>query len=1047
MGKSKVLKVSYDTFACELEGFDNPFPLMRDVIEFFSERTDDPEFSISPSAEAIDALATRLSASAGTTKLEAVRTGRGVRIRRLAPVLTPTLGAGTGGNIFTTALPTIPEPTARPSDPNDGGAVTPSQLRAASAEAEKEDSEAATDTHEDPLAAMDQGPAPEVEASDPSSPEPSLEPQDDEPVAVDTPDPTDAPAAVTEASEAGSEGAGAARDVLGRLAAASRSRAALRLGGEEALPADVGRPEAEATDDDQSGDADPEGAPVENVAGDGEPALPSADQGDADTPLLSNAEASDAATESAPPSEGNAAGGSEPSTPSSEADPAPDPLISAGPDTLSEAVEGALPDPADAGDTLEPNTADEPTEASDYPPTAGDAAERDLDGAEAEGTVENDGPAGAETEDAREGGTAEGDEPAAAAQENLDTEIDALLTAPVEPEQPAPPGEEPASSGGDEPSEPTQRGRAIRVRRARPRDRNPLFDLLKADQDASPADAAPETSPPADGAPGAPPTTEPMQLTTPVSEGPDEPIKPAQAEATRPSADAREDAAGPLGGDTSFPGMSPMHAQASPKRETPSRVAEADDVAGGLGRAARVAARLTATSAQTTEGDAESAAPIPPVKPTGALAPDETMGQKTAETVVPSAPAEPPSGVQAAAGSARSTEETPEEAEHASPQEDDLPGGGSAGGDQAKAQPSSLLYLGGMVSEVDEIVLRHDPHRDASPVTQTKPAERAPVEPLRLTTPLGGQDEAGYAPPSETAPPPPQETAGAPPERGETFIDRIRRKSQQPDETPTPALEAAPPDAPPQSAGEVPEATPDEAEAAMRRGLGTSPKRGFDGFRVRTLVGRLGGRSSAPETEVPPAPALAPSPPQRPTEPAERPTRTAPRTILPTTIRGRSSPPPEPSDGTGGARKPAASAGEDNEIASKLRASFETTPDMTRATTGLDFGDAPEEADGRLTPVGFAKRMGTNTLLELMEASAAYTVLIDGRATFSRGAIMTMVDQIGRGGAFSAEARIKSFGKLMRSGRFVRLDDGQFVLSDAARAEYAIRLADLQLQS
>ncbi|MEM1266524.1 MAG: hypothetical protein AAGI50_10970 [Pseudomonadota bacterium] len=1031
MGKSKVLKVSYDTFACELEGFDNPFPLMRDVIEFFSERSDDPEFSISPSAEAIDALATRLSASAGTTKLEAVRTGRGVRIRRLAPVLNPSLGAGTGGNIFTSALPTIPEPTARPSDSSYGGALTPSQLRSASAEAEKDDKE--TEPLDGPQAAMDQGEPPV------SSPDSSSDVQEEDTAAAVEPDPTAAPVAASEETTADTEAAGdgrEARDVLGRLAAASRSRAALRLGGEQALPVDVGTTEAETTGDDQSSSPDP----VPEAAGGDEQALASADQTDGDPTRPANAsahdDASDPATDSEPPSEDLATAVSEPPEPQSEAasdtDEVPDSPTSSEPDTLSEAVQSALADPGDAGD---PPAADQPTEPSGFPPTEDTAAEQGPESAEAECTVENN-PDRVDTEGANEDVDAVGDAtdaPSAAGQEGLDAEIDALLTMPAEPEQsappseePAPPSEEPAASSEDERPEPTQRGRAIRVRRARPRDRNPLFDLLNADQDAPPADAAPGTPPPA----------EPMQLTTPVDEGP---VKPAQAEETPAPPDARADPARPLGGDTSFPGMSPMHAQASPTRGAPSRPAEPDDAAGGLGRAARVAARLTATGAQAPEGET----PAPPVKPTGALAADEATAQKRAETVVPTAPADPPVGAQAvAAPPTQPSDETPDDAQ---PQDDDVPGVGSAGGDPAKAQPSSLLYLGGMVSEVDEIVLRHDPHRDASPVTQTKPVERAPVEPLRLTTPLGDQDEAGNPPASEPTLPS-QETAEAtPPQRGETFIDRIRRKSQPAEETPAPAMEA-PPAARPTYADEVSEATPDEAEAAMRRGLGTSPKRGFDGFRVRTLVGRLGGRSSAPEADVPPAPALAPSPPPQPTEEAERPVRSAPRTILPTTIRGRSSPPPEPSDGSG-ARKPAVSAAEDNEIASKLRASFETTPDMTRATTGLDFGDAPEEADGRLTPVGFAKRMGTNTLLELMEASAAYTVLIDGRATFSRGAIMTMVDQIGRGGAFSAEARIKSFGKLMRSGRFVRLDDGQFVLSDAARAEYAIRLADLQLQS
>lgn len=89
----------------------------------------------------------------------------------------------------------------------------------------------------------------------------------------------------------------------------------------------------------------------------------------------------------------------------------------------------------------------------------------------------------------------------------------------------------------------------------------------------------------------------------------------------------------------------------------------------------------------------------------------------------------------------------------------------------------------------------------------------------------------------------------------------------------------------------------------------------------------------------------------------------------------------------------------------------------------------------------FARRMGAASLPELLEASAAYTTLVRGQPRFSRRDIMLALDEIGAEESFTQEARIKSFGRLLRKGSIVRVDDGRFALSRTTRSSYEERLS------
>ncbi|QHQ35004.1 hypothetical protein [Algicella marina] len=170
-----------------------------------------------------------------------------------------------------------------------------------------------------------------------------------------------------------------------------------------------------------------------------------------------------------------------------------------------------------------------------------------------------------------------------------------------------------------------------------------------------------------------------------------------------------------------------------------------------------------------------------------------------------------------------------------------------------------------------------------------------------------------------------------------------------------------------------------------------------------------------------PEDAAADTPPQ---EQADEPaTKPAPAQLEPA---------PEPA-----AKKPAAArAAADNEIANKLHASF-TAAASGSTKVAIEFDADEFDDDGEdMSPRRYAHLMGASALPDLMETAAAYLMLIEGESAFSRNQIMQIVDKIGDDTKFSAEAKIKSFGKLMRGSRLTRADDGRFVLSAQAMQSF-----------
>lgn len=96
--------------------------------------------------------------------------------------------------------------------------------------------------------------------------------------------------------------------------------------------------------------------------------------------------------------------------------------------------------------------------------------------------------------------------------------------------------------------------------------------------------------------------------------------------------------------------------------------------------------------------------------------------------------------------------------------------------------------------------------------------------------------------------------------------------------------------------------------------------------------------------------------------------------------------------------------------------------------------------DDETSPTAFARRVGANSLQDLLEASAVYMDVVEGKSRFSRRDVMQALNQIGTDNDYTQEARLKSFRKLLTTGSLVRVDDGMFTVSQSTRFGYETRL-------
>lgn len=76
---------------------------------------------------------------------------------------------------------------------------------------------------------------------------------------------------------------------------------------------------------------------------------------------------------------------------------------------------------------------------------------------------------------------------------------------------------------------------------------------------------------------------------------------------------------------------------------------------------------------------------------------------------------------------------------------------------------------------------------------------------------------------------------------------------------------------------------------------------------------------------------------------------------------------------------------------------------------------------------------------DMLEAAAAFTSIVEGKPRFSRAQVMSKIARIETGDGFSKEAGLRAFGKLLREGKILRVQDGQFAISKSSRFSIAQR--------
>jgi hypothetical protein len=81
----------------------------------------------------------------------------------------------------------------------------------------------------------------------------------------------------------------------------------------------------------------------------------------------------------------------------------------------------------------------------------------------------------------------------------------------------------------------------------------------------------------------------------------------------------------------------------------------------------------------------------------------------------------------------------------------------------------------------------------------------------------------------------------------------------------------------------------------------------------------------------------------------------------------------------------------------------------------------------------FSERLGANSLAEILEAAAAYSVCIEGRPYFSRPQLMSQIGALSADSEYTREDGLRTFGALLRQGRIQKIKRGQFVLTENSR--------------
>ena len=91
----------------------------------------------------------------------------------------------------------------------------------------------------------------------------------------------------------------------------------------------------------------------------------------------------------------------------------------------------------------------------------------------------------------------------------------------------------------------------------------------------------------------------------------------------------------------------------------------------------------------------------------------------------------------------------------------------------------------------------------------------------------------------------------------------------------------------------------------------------------------------------------------------------------------------------------------------------------------------------------FAAKFGAKELPELMEAAAAFAIFSEGQSSFTRPEIMQMVTRMDPSLQLSREESLRSFGQLLREGKFKKLERGQFTIDQGTKYNPEARAAGI----
>ncbi|MEM6547360.1 MAG: hypothetical protein AAF713_06400 [Pseudomonadota bacterium] len=111
-------------------------------------------------------------------------------------------------------------------------------------------------------------------------------------------------------------------------------------------------------------------------------------------------------------------------------------------------------------------------------------------------------------------------------------------------------------------------------------------------------------------------------------------------------------------------------------------------------------------------------------------------------------------------------------------------------------------------------------------------------------------------------------------------------------------------------------------------------------------------------------------------------------------------------------------------------------PDTPQDDEDKDDGLADAEEEPTITAHQLATAAGATTVPDLLTSSAAWLTLVKGQSRFTRRDVMTVFEDIPGPHAKTLEARIKGYGKLVRGGQLVLVDDGLFALGPEERERY-----------